>query len=89
MKKNFILATTAIGLLTFNACTKDDAGHGVGTEDPAQVITLTVSNTNSSSTARAGRPMLGSEAKHSIENIAVYIVDASTKEVKYTKDITN
>lgn len=33
--------------------------------------------------------MLGSEAKHSIENIAVYIVDASTKEVKYTKDITN
>ena len=31
--------------------------------------------------------MLGSEAKHSIENI--YIVDASTKEVKYTKDITN
>lgn len=73
--------------MTFNACTKDDAGHGVGTEDPAQVITLTVSNTNSSSTARAGRPMLGSEAKHSIENI--YIVDASTKEVKYTKDITN
>lgn len=75
--------------MTFNACTKDDAGHGVGTEDPAQVITLTVSNTNSSSTARAGRPMLGSEAKHSIENIVVYIVDASTKEVKYTKDITN
>lgn len=73
--------------MTFNAYTKDDAGHGVGTEDPAQVITLTVSNTNSSSTARAGRPMLGSEAKHSIENI--YIVDASTKEVKYTKDITN
>lgn len=33
--------------------------------------------------------MLGSEAKHSIENIAVYIVDASTKEVEYTKDITN
>lgn len=31
MKKNFLLATAAIGLLTFNACTKDDAGHGVGT----------------------------------------------------------
>lgn len=78
-----------MGSLAFCACTGNqsagDDGLGEGAE---QEITLAVANGNSTST-RAGRPLLSSEAKQNIDKVIVYVVDASTKEVKHTEEVTN
>ena len=77
-----------MGSLAFCACTgNQSAGDGLG-EGAEQEITLAVANGNSTST-RAGRPLLSSEAKQNIDKVIVYVVDASTKEVKHTEDVTN
>ncbi len=49
-----------------------------------QIITLAVSNSNSSST-RAGRPLLSSAADQTIENVVVYVVNASDNSIVATK----
>lgn len=77
-----------MGSLDFCACTgNQSAGDGLG-EGAEQEITLAVANGNSTST-RAGRPLLSSEAKQNIDKVIVYVVDASTKEVKHTEEVTN
>lgn len=77
-----------MGSLAFCACTGNQgAGDGLG-EGAEQEITLAVANGNSTST-RAGRPLLSSEAKQNIDKVIVYVVDASTKEVKHTEEVTN
>ena len=77
-----------MGSLAFCACTgNQSAGDGLG-EGAEQEITLAVANGNSTST-RAGRPLLSSEAKQNIDKVIVYVVDASTKEVKHTEEVTN
>ena len=77
-----------MGSLAFCACTgNQSAGDGLG-EGAEQEITLAVANGNSTST-RAVRPLLSSEAKQNIDKVIVYVVDASTKEVKHTEEVTN
>ena len=77
-----------MGSLAFCACTgNQSAGDGLG-EGAEQEITLAVANGNSTST-RAGRPLLSSETKQNIDKVIVYVVDASTKEVKHTEEVTN
>ena len=77
-----------MGSLAFCACTcNQSAGDGL-VEGAEQEITLAVANGNSTST-RAGRPLLSSEAKQNIDKVIVYVVDASTKEVKHTEEVTN
>ena len=56
---------------------------GGGTNND-QIITLAVSNSNSSST-RAGRPLLSSAADQTIENVVVYVVNASDNSIVATK----
>ena len=77
-----------MGSLAFCACTgNQSAGDGLG-EGAEQEIMLAVAKGNSTST-RAGRPLLSSEAKQNIDKVIVYVVDASTKEVKHTEEVTN
>lgn len=89
MKKTYVIGMALMGSLAFCACTGNqsagDDGLGEGAE---QEITLAVANGNSTST-RAGRPLLSSEAKQNIDKVIVYVVDASTKEVKHTEEVTN
>lgn len=88
MKKTYVIGMALMGSLAFCACTgNQSAGDGLG-EGAEQKITLAVANGNSTST-RAGRPLLSSEAKQNIDKVIVYVVDASTKEVKHTEEVTN
>lgn len=88
MKKTYVIGMALMGSLAFCACTGNrGAGDGLG-EGAEQEITLAVANGNSTST-RAGRPLLSSEAKQNIDKVIVYVVDASTKEVKHTEEVTN
>ncbi|HIZ14435.1 MAG TPA: hypothetical protein H9816_00770 [Candidatus Tidjanibacter faecipullorum] len=88
MKKTYVIGMALMGSLAFCACTgNQSAGDGLG-EGAEQEITLAVANGNSTST-RAGRPLLSSEAKQNIDKVIVYVVDASTKEVKHTEEVTN
>lgn len=88
MKKTYVIGMALMGSLAFCVCTgNQSAGDGLG-EGAEQEITLAVANGNSTST-RAGRPLLSSEAKQNIDKVIVYVVDASTKEVKHTEEVTN
>ena len=88
MKKTYVIGMALMGSLAFCACTgNQSAGDGLG-EGAEQEITLAVANGNSTST-RAVRPLLSSEAKQNIDKVIVYVVDASTKEVKHTEEVTN
>lgn len=89
MKKTFLFGIAVIGCMAFSACSKDGLTDGTANGDGAeQVITLAVANANGTAT-RAGRPLLSSEANQTIENVTLYVVDASTKEVKHTESLSN
>lgn len=74
MKKTYLLGMALIGSLAFQACSKTEDESTASGESKAQVITLAVVNGSSSST-RAGRPLLSSEPNHTIENVTVYVVN--------------
>lgn len=77
-----------MGSLAFCACSNEEEMGNVTTPTGAeQIISLAVANSNGTST-RAGRPLLSSEAKQTIENVVVYVVDNSTDNVVYTKEFT-
>lgn len=77
-----------IGSLAFCACSNnEEAGDDVNPNDAKQIISLAVAN--SDTTTRVGRPLLSSEANQTIENVVVYVVDASSKEVKYNKEFSD
>lgn len=79
MKKKFYYAgMLAAGLLTFASCNNDDdpiiEQNPVQTEEDAQVIRIAVANAGDGLQTRAGRPLLSSEAKQSIDKVKVVVV---------------
>lgn len=86
-KKNYLLGALAAGMLLFTACSnEDDITTGNGNEDAAQTFVLQVASSGDGMT-RAGRPMLGSEAKQEIQNVKLIICDGT--DVKFVKAITD
>lgn len=86
-KKNYLLGALAAGMLLFTACSnEDDVTTGNGNEDAAQAFVLQVASSGDGMT-RAGRPMLGSEAKQNIQNVKLIICEGTT--VKFVKTITD
>ena len=79
MKKSFVFAMAAAALL-FTACKNDIDTNVTNDEGAVQRISLMVENAGSNT--RAGRELLSSEAKQSIENVKVIIVNASNEIVK-------
>lgn len=90
MKKLFLFAMTAVAML-FTACSNDNSAVvDVNGDAGVQRIVLSVENSGSGMQTRAGRELLSSEAKQSIENVAAIIVNASTnKIVKVMPTITD
>lgn len=86
-KKNYLLGALAAGMLLFTACSnEDDVTTGNGNEDAAQAFVLQVASSGDGMT-RAGRPMLGSEAKQDIQTVKLIICDGAN--VKFVKTITD
>lgn len=87
MKKIFFSAL-AVGMVMFSACSSDNdlANGGNGSNDAVQQIVLQVANAGDGMQTRAGRPLLSSEAKQTIENVKVIICDGNkiVKEKTYT-----
>lgn len=77
----------AAGVLAFSACSKTESGIVPESDGAAQQIVLQVAN-GGDLTTRAGRPMYGSEAKQTIENVKLIICDASNQ-VVYAENIAS
>lgn len=75
-------------MVMFSACSSDNdlANGGNGSNDAVQQIVLQVANAGDGMQTRAGRPLLSSEAKQTIENVKVIICDGNkiVKEKTYT-----
>jgi len=88
MKKNYFFSALAVGMVMFSACSSDNdlANGGNGSNDAVQQIVLQVANAGDGMQTRAGRPLLSSEAKQTIENVKVIICDGTkiVKEKTYT-----
>lgn len=87
MKKSNLFWAMAAGVLAFSACSKTESGIVPESDGAAQQIVLQVAN-GGDLTTRAGRPMYGSEAKQTIENVKLIICDASNQ-VVYAEDIAS
>ena len=94
MKKNyFAMAILACGLLTFSACSNDDAFN----EDETNVtagetrnVELTFNfSVNSGEQTRGGRPLYSSEALQQVNAMKVYVFKESGGEYVYSKEITD
>lgn len=84
-KRNLFFALTA-GMVMFSACSNDDDimnNGNNGLEAEVQQIVLQVASSGDGLQSRAGRPLLSSEAKQTIENVKVIICDNANK-VVYT-----
>ncbi len=77
-----------MGSLALQACSQSDGQATGSNADRDQVIALAVANGNGIAT-RAGRPLLSSEANHTIENVVVYVVKASDNTVVATKTFSD
>ncbi|WP_218418668.1 hypothetical protein [Segatella copri] len=88
MKKSYFFSALAAGMVMFSACSSDNdlANGGNGSNDAVQQIVLQVANAGDGMQTRAGRPLLSSEAKQTIENVKVIICDGNkiVKEKTYT-----
>nr|WP_296984783.1 hypothetical protein [Prevotella sp.] len=84
MKKSYFFSAFAAGMVMFSACSSDNdlANGGNGSNDAVQQIVLQVANAGDGMQTRAGRPLLSSEAKQTIENVKVIICDESNTIVK-------
>lgn len=94
MKKNyFAMAILACGLLTFSACSNDDAFN----EDETNVtagetrnVELTFNfSVNSGEQTRGGRPLYSSEALQQVNAMKVYVFKESGSDYVYSKEITD
>ena len=84
MKKSYFFSALAAGMVMFSACSSDNdlANGGNESNDAVQQIVLQVANAGEGLQTRAGRPLLSSEAKQTIENVKVIICNESNKIVK-------
>lgn len=94
MKKNyFAMAILACGLLTFSACSNDDAFN----EDETNVtagetrnVELTFNfSVNSGEQTRGGRPLYSSEALQQVNEMNVYVFKKSGDDYVYSEEITD
>lgn len=83
MKKSYLFSAFAAGMVMLSACSNDgDLTGGDESNDAVQEIVLQVANAGEGLQTRAGRPLLSSEAKQTIENVKVIICDKSNHIVK-------
>lgn len=83
MKKSYLFSAFAAGMVMLSACSNDgDLTGGDESNDAVQQIVLQVANAGEGLQTRAGRPLLSSEAKQTIENVKVIICDKSNNIVK-------
>lgn len=84
MKKSYFFSALAAGMVMFSACSSDNdlTNGGNGSNDAVQQIVLQVANAGEGLQTRAGRPLLSSEAKQTIENVKVIICNESNNIVK-------
>lgn len=86
MKKSYLFSAFAAGMVMLSACSSDNdlTGGNAGNEsnDAVQQIVLQVANTGEGMQTRAGRPLLSSEAKQTIENVKVIICDEDNNIVR-------
>lgn len=84
MKKSYLFSAFAAGMVMLSACSNDGDLTNGGNEsnDAVQQIVLQVANAGDGMQTRAGRPLLSSEAKQTIENVKVIICNESNKIVK-------
>ena len=89
MKKNYLLAAMASGVMLFSACSNDEAIMDGSDNNAEQTLVLQVASTGDNLTTRAGRPLLSSEAKQTIDNVKVIICQGTGNgNVKYVKTLT-
>lgn len=82
MKKSLIISAFTAGMMMFCACSNNDTpvNNDDGLEVKQQLV-LQVANTGDGLRTRAGRPLLSSEAKQSIENVKVIICNGENSVV--------
>lgn len=88
MKKIYLCGVVLAGAWVFQSCSGTDDAAGAPDVGTDQIISLAVANGNGLAT-RAGRPLLSSAADQSIENVVVYVVDASDNTIVATKTFSD
>ena len=90
MKKSYLFSAFAAGMVMLSACSNDgDLTGGNESNDAVQEIVLQVANAGEGLQTRAGRPLLSSEAKQTIENVKVIICDKSNNKIVKEKTYTH
>ena len=90
MKKSYLFSAVAAGMVMLSACSNDgDLTGGDESNDAVQEIVLQVANAGEGLQTRAGRPLLSSEAKQTIENVKVIICDKSNNNIVKEKTYTH
>ena len=85
MKKNLLFGFAALSMIALSACNeKEDAPVYNG---DAQVFTVTVSNNDGKDT-RAGRPLYSEAAAQNIDMVRFFIINTTTNNVVYEKEIS-
>lgn len=79
MQKRLLYSTAVLAALALGSCSNDETLNGglPETTGASQVIEISVANAGSGLTTRAGRPLLSSEAKQTIENVKIIVCDES------------
>lgn len=79
MQKRLLYSTAVLAALALGSCSNDETLNGglPETTGTNQVIEISVANAGSGLTTRAGRPLLSSEAKQTIENVKIIVCDES------------
>ena len=88
MKSFYLFSALASSLLMLSACGNEEGlvpGGELANESKQQIV-LQVADAGEGIQSRAGRPLYGSEAKQSIENVKVIICNAEN-EVKYVATV--
>lgn len=90
MKKSYLFSAFAAGMVMLSACSNDgDLTGGDESNDAVQQIVLQVANAGEGLQTRAGRPLYSSEAKQSIENVKVFICNATDGKIVKVKSFDN
>lgn len=88
MKKSYLWSVLAAGVLLSASCSKEDELSKEEGDDTAQVLTINIASGGDGLTARSGRPLYGSNADQSIENVQVFIYnEADQNKIVYAKAI--